>query len=65
MDVAGEMVTDIAGYLGLADLPSVAEFPIAMLAFKDVLSKVCVCYRGPQEGKEGGREALLKSMFAA
>lgn len=40
MDMAGEMVTDLAAYLGVADLSSIADFPIAMEEFKAVLEKV-------------------------
>ncbi len=40
MDVAGEVVTDLAGYLGLSDLATTADFPKAMADFKSVLSKV-------------------------
>lgn len=40
MDMAGEMVTDLAAYLGVQDLTSTADFPAAMLEFKAVLEKV-------------------------
>ena len=40
MDMAGEMVTDLAGYLGIPDLSSTADFPKAMEEFKGVLEKV-------------------------
>ena len=40
MDMAGEMVTDLAGYLGITDLSSTADFPRAMEEFKGVLEKV-------------------------
>lgn len=40
MDMAGEMVTDLAAYLGIMDLTSVADFPKAMEDFKGVLEKV-------------------------
>lgn len=40
MDTAGELVNDLAQYLGLADMSSTVDFPAAMDAFKDVLSRV-------------------------
>jgi len=40
MDLAGEMVTDLAAYLGVLDLTSTADFPVAMQEFKDILTKV-------------------------
>ena len=40
MDMAGEMVGDLAAYLGVVDLSSTADFPKAMEDFKDVLGKV-------------------------
>lgn len=51
MDMAGEMVTDLAAYLGVQDLTSTADFPAAMLEFKAVLEKV----------GEGGKGLGLKS----
>lgn len=40
MEIAGEMIQDLASYLGLTDLASTADFPKAMEAFKEVLTKV-------------------------
>nr|ADI46967.1 LOW QUALITY PROTEIN: BBS2m [Volvox carteri f. nagariensis] len=40
MDMAGELVGDLAGYLGLTDLSSTVDFPLAMKAFKLVLNSV-------------------------
>eukprot|EP00798_Chlamydomonas_sp_ICE-L_P005960 gene5960-33535_t len=40
MDLAGEMVDDIVQYLNIQDLSSSAEYPIAMVSFKDVMMKV-------------------------
>ncbi|KAG2486168.1 hypothetical protein HYH03_015132 [Edaphochlamys debaryana] len=40
MDMAGELVGDLAAYLGLGDLASTAHFPGAMRAFKEVLDQV-------------------------
>nr|BCL66158.1 Bardet-Biedl syndrome 2 protein [Volvox reticuliferus] len=40
MDMAGELVGDLAAYLGLTDLSSTVDFPLAMKAFKEVLNAV-------------------------
>ncbi|KAL6760242.1 BBS2m [Haematococcus lacustris] len=40
MDVAGEVVNELASYLGLADLASTADYPLAMEAFRAVLAQV-------------------------
>ncbi|GLC47294.1 Bardet-Biedl syndrome 2 protein [Pleodorina starrii] len=40
MDMAGELVGDLAAYLGLSDLGSTVDFPAAMKAFKEVLNAV-------------------------
>lgn len=40
MDLAGDLVGDLVGYLGLTDLGSTADFPLAMTAFKEVLNAV-------------------------
>ncbi|KAG1676464.1 hypothetical protein FOA52_002284 [Chlamydomonas sp. UWO 241] len=40
MDIAGEMVLDLATYIGVQDLASVADFPAAMTELRGVLEKV-------------------------
>ncbi|KXZ53986.1 hypothetical protein GPECTOR_5g1 [Gonium pectorale] len=40
LDTAGELVGDLAAYLGLTDLSSTADFPAAMKAFGEVLNAV-------------------------
>nr|BCL66089.1 Bardet-Biedl syndrome 2 protein [Volvox africanus] len=40
MDMAGELVGDLAAYLGLTDLSSTVDFPLAMKSFKEVLNAV-------------------------
>ncbi|MEW5314625.1 MAG: hypothetical protein WDW38_006104 [Sanguina aurantia] len=40
MDLAGEAVQDLAAYLGILDLQSTADFPVAMTSFKEVLQTV-------------------------
>lgn len=40
MDMAGDLVQDLTSYLGCDELSSVAEFPEAMRAFKEVLNAV-------------------------
>lgn len=40
IEVAGEIVQDLAGYLGIVELQSSAEFPQEMSSFKDVLARV-------------------------
>lgn len=40
MDLAGDLVQDLAAYLGIEDLASRAAFPAAMEAFKATLAQV-------------------------
>ncbi|PNW81715.1 hypothetical protein CHLRE_06g257250v5 [Chlamydomonas reinhardtii] len=40
MDMAGELVGDLAAYLGATELAATADFPLAMKAFKEVLNAV-------------------------
>lgn len=40
MDLAGEAVQDLAAYLGILDLQSTADFPVAMTSFKEVRGSV-------------------------
>lgn len=42
IEVAGDIVQDLAGYLGISELQSSADFPHEMSSFKDVLAKVAV-----------------------
>lgn len=51
LDMAGEVVQDLAAYLGALELPSTADFPLAMAAFKEVLNAV----RRGGAGAAGGR----------
>jgi hypothetical protein len=39
MDLAGELLQDLSGYLGLEELASRASFPAAMEAFKATLAQ--------------------------
>jgi len=41
MDLAGDLLQDLAGYLGVEELPSRAHFPVALEAFKATLGQVC------------------------
>ena len=43
MEVAADLVQDLAFYLGVDELESTAEFPVQMEAFKDVLQRVDNC----------------------
>ncbi len=52
LDMAGEVVQDLAAYLGAVELPSTADFPLAMAAFKEVLNAV----RGEGRVQGGARE---------
>lgn len=40
IEAAGEVVQDLAGYLNVTSLQSVANFPAEMAALKEVLQKV-------------------------
>jgi len=40
MDVAGEVIQDLCGFLGVTELESIAEFPYEMETFRNVLLKV-------------------------
>ena len=42
MDLAGDLVSALAGFLNIEDLQSTVEFPDHMEELKDVLVKVCV-----------------------
>lgn len=44
MEVAGDIVQDMAGYLGIGELQSSAMFPVELEAFQDVLSKVLTVF---------------------
>jgi hypothetical protein len=39
MDIAGELVTDLATFVGIMDVSSVADFPLIMQSFKVVLTR--------------------------
>lgn len=40
MDLAGDLVQDLAAHLGLDELPSRAHFPAALEAFQQTLAQV-------------------------
>lgn len=40
MEVAGDIIQDMASYLGIGELQSSAVFPVELEAFQDVLTKV-------------------------
>ncbi len=40
MDTAGEVLNDLAQYLGITDLSSTVDFPDAMAGFAEVLQRV-------------------------
>lgn len=40
MDIAGEVVHDLCQYLQVEELPSIANFPVEMEAFREVLTQV-------------------------
>ncbi len=51
MDLAGDLLQDLAGYLGVEDLPSRANFPAALEAFKATLEQVILaaCFHAEEE----------------
>ncbi|KAF6253535.1 BBS2m [Scenedesmus sp. NREL 46B-D3] len=63
MELAGELLQDLASYLGVSDLNSTANFPGAMEKFKAILARVEAC-SATRSLVEGDTAALCASIKA-
>lgn len=61
MDLAGELIQDIAVYLGVEELASIADFPKDMNAFQHTLTQVWLSERDCQQNHAVQLQEVFKA----